>query len=269
MTFNNLPLVIACLALLVVQCTAFTVSPSALSRGATTSIPRPLVAPLFAEEGEETEQDGDADGEAAAEEEEAEQEDPEVKALKDEIADLEKTLKEKKSQIQYLSDQTDTYSKAGYARKVAEMENMRRMRSSMASSNQETSVATVLRNFLPVKDILDKLQDKHSQDEFGKQYGALAGNFNTAMTQLGVSEYTATEGEPVDRTRYLVVEEELSPDVTESTVLRTLKNGLELKGNVVRLAEVVAKIKLEEEAEEEPAAEETAEAAAEGAEASE
>jgi len=61
--------------------------------------------------------------------EEAPKEDPEVKAIKEEIAELEKTLKEKKSQIQYLQDSAERYSKAGYARKVAEMENMRRTRS--------------------------------------------------------------------------------------------------------------------------------------------
>merc|ERR1712087_556949 len=102
----------------------------------------------------------------------------------------------KKSQISYLKDSTETYSKAGYARKVAEMENMRRTRSSMASSNRETSTATVLRNFLPVKDKLDLLRQQYGEDDFGKQYGALAGNFNTALAEMGVTDYTAPAGEP-------------------------------------------------------------------------
>jgi len=67
--------------------------------------------------------------EAPPAEEAPPKEDPEVKAIKEEIAELEKTLKEKKSQIQYLQDSAERYSKAGYARKVAEMENMRRTRS--------------------------------------------------------------------------------------------------------------------------------------------
>ena len=54
---------------------------------------------------------------------------PEVMAIKQEIADLEQQLKEKKSQMNYLQDAADLNSKAGYARKVAEMENMRRTRS--------------------------------------------------------------------------------------------------------------------------------------------
>lgn len=67
------------------------------------------------------------------EEEEEEQvqqeEDPEMVALKKEIAKIETELKEKRRQIEYTADQADEYSQAGYARKVAEMENMRRARS--------------------------------------------------------------------------------------------------------------------------------------------
>ncbi|KAL3893143.1 MAG: hypothetical protein SGARI_008356, partial [Bacillariaceae sp.] len=64
-----------------------------------------------------------APGEEASEEEV--EEDPELKALKDEIAELEKTFGEKKSALEYALEQCEEYSKTGYARKVAEMENMR------------------------------------------------------------------------------------------------------------------------------------------------
>lgn len=57
------------------------------------------------------------------------EEDPEVVALKQEIADLEKTLKARERDIQYNQEKLELYSKAGYARRVAEMENMRRARS--------------------------------------------------------------------------------------------------------------------------------------------
>jgi len=56
-------------------------------------------------------------------------EDPEVVAIKEEIAKLESTLKEKRRELAYTSDKAEEYSKSGYARKVAEMENMRRARS--------------------------------------------------------------------------------------------------------------------------------------------
>jgi hypothetical protein len=56
-------------------------------------------------------------------------EDPELVALKEEIATLERDLKSKQSTLAYSQDQVEEYSKSGYARKVAEMENMRRVRS--------------------------------------------------------------------------------------------------------------------------------------------
>lgn len=103
----------------------------------TTMTVRPTISALRAadegsSEAEESVAEAVEEGEAAEEEpqeDEGEKEDPDVKALKDEIVELEKTLKAKKSQIQYLKDSNETYSKAGYARKVAEMENMRRARS--------------------------------------------------------------------------------------------------------------------------------------------
>jgi molecular chaperone GrpE (heat shock protein) len=69
------------------------------------------------------------DEEPSEEEEEPQPEDPELVALKEEIAKLEAEVKGKRRQVEYTSDQADEYSQAGYARKVAEMENMRRARS--------------------------------------------------------------------------------------------------------------------------------------------
>lgn len=75
------------------------------------------------DEGEKT-TDGDE------EEEETKVEDPpEVKELKERISELESTLTEKKSSLQYNLEKCEEYSKSGYARKVAEMENMKRVRS--------------------------------------------------------------------------------------------------------------------------------------------
>merc|ERR1712124_20281 len=62
-------------------------------------------------------------------------EDPEVTALKEKIAELESTFKEKKSTLQYTLEQCEEFSKSGYARKVANMENMRRVRSNIASTS--------------------------------------------------------------------------------------------------------------------------------------
>jgi hypothetical protein len=68
--------------------------------------------------------------EAAEEMEEEEQpEDPEVVAIKEEIARLETSLKDKRRAVSATLDKADDYTKPGYARKIAEMENMRRARS--------------------------------------------------------------------------------------------------------------------------------------------
>jgi len=63
------------------------------------------------------------------EEEKEEQEDPELKALKEEIAQLEQDLKNARRKVADVSDRADDFTKTGYARRVAEMENMRRARS--------------------------------------------------------------------------------------------------------------------------------------------
>jgi hypothetical protein len=70
----------------------------------------------------------DESGEAEVESKE-EEEDPEIKAIKDEITELESTLKSQRTTLAYTKDSADEYTKSGYARKVAEMENMRRIRS--------------------------------------------------------------------------------------------------------------------------------------------
>ena len=120
----------------------FSVTPSTplLSNALRSSVPVHTTTKLWmaAEEGDDEEDkvDGEeaaaADGEGDGEEEKKEEEpkeDPEVAALKKEIAELETQLKSKRSTLQYTQDQAEEYTKAGYARKVAEMENMRRIRS--------------------------------------------------------------------------------------------------------------------------------------------
>lgn len=90
---------------------------------------RTVPSPLFmAEEGDASGEEGAEESAPAEEEAEAPPEDPEVVALKEEIANLESELKSKKSNLSYQLDQVEEFSKAGYARTVAEMENMRRAR---------------------------------------------------------------------------------------------------------------------------------------------
>jgi hypothetical protein len=57
------------------------------------------------------------------------EEDPEIVTIKEEISKLEMDIKNARRQLADLNDRADDYTKTGYARKVAEMENMRRARS--------------------------------------------------------------------------------------------------------------------------------------------
>lgn len=104
-----------------------------------------------AEEEEAEDEEGDEEAEDGEEDEEAE-EDPEVVALKETIADLEATFKEKKSKVQYLRDQAEQYSKGGYARKVAEMETMRRARS-VSSTNVLIVCRKVSLSYIAINDL--------------------------------------------------------------------------------------------------------------------
>eukprot|EP00977_Amphora_coffeiformis_P019629 scaffold7349_cov173-Amphora_coffeaeformis.AAC.110 len=197
---------------------------------------------------------GEEAQEEAVEEEPAE--DPELLAIKEEIAKLESTLKEKRRELAYTSDKAEEYSKSGYARKVAEMENMRRARSMLASSNKSGAMAGVLTSFVPVLDTLGELQDKYGEDEFGKSYNALQSVMRQVFTDLGAAEYSVAVGDKVDETRMVVVESQYSEEFPANTVIRPLVMGWELQGNVIRAAQCVASLGpevTEEQAPEEPA----------------
>jgi len=217
---------------------------------------------------EENDEDQEQQEEEEEEEEEEEvKEDPEVTKLKEEIAELESTLKRKKQQVREAKDTADIYTKSGYARKVAEMENMRRLRSMMQSSDKSAVSANVLSEFLPVLEQLNSIKEKYEGDEFAKQYGALPGAFKACFTQLGVTDYTLSVGDKIDPMRMIVIESEHSNDIPKDTVLRPVKMGMELQGNVVQMAECVSslgpEVVEEEKTEEEEGEEEDKEVKAE------
>ena len=81
------------------------------------------------EDAKDEEVEAKDDSGEAEEESKEEEEDSEIKAIKDEIAELESTLKSQRTTLAYTKDSADEYTKSGYGRKVAEMENMRRIRS--------------------------------------------------------------------------------------------------------------------------------------------
>lgn len=214
--------------------------------------------------GEEEASAEDAD-EAESEEEEV-QEDPEITALKEEIAELESSLKSKRGTLSYTQDQVDNYSKAGYARKVAEMENMRRIRSNMNSNSRASANAAILADFLPAYDTMAQLKEKYGEDEFGSKYSGLT--LDTAFSKMGAKDYTVEIGESVDNYRMAVVESEHSTEFAKDTVIRPVALGLELEGNVIRSAECVASLGPEEEESADEEGDDAAPEAEEGDEAS-
>lgn len=115
----------------------------------------------------------------------------------------------------------------------------------LQSSNKYSATAGVLTEFLPVLDKLEELRERYDGDEFGTKYSALAGGLRGAFAEMGVTEYTATVGEPVDASRVAVIESEHSETAAADTVLRPVATGMELQGNVVRMAKCVASLGVE------------------------
>jgi molecular chaperone GrpE (heat shock protein) len=170
-------------------------------------------------------------------------EDPQVTALKGEIEVLERELKARKRELASLRDSLDTLSRDGYARRVAEMENMRRARSSLNRNNKSSAAAAVVSEFVPALDRLVELRELHSESEFARQYGALAGALRSAMAELGVRDYGVGAGDRVRADRAEVVDRVHSDEVAKGCVVEVVSNqGLELDGNVVRRAKVVASL---------------------------
>lgn len=188
-------------------------------------------------------ENADADS-AAAEGDSAEAEapklDPEIVALKESITAFESDLKAKRTQLSGLEDMVDKYSAAGFARQVATMENNKRLRGANNSESKDAARALVMRSFLPALDELDAVGRRYAGNDFARTFDAgLRKEFDGALGELGVSEYAVESGATVIVGRVVAVEEERSEEFAEGTVIRALKSGLEISGNVVRPAEVV------------------------------
>lgn len=104
-------------------------------------------------------------------------------------------------------------------------------------------------------DKLKELRAKYGEDDFGKQYNALPGTLMAGFSAMGVVEYSVSAGEPVDLDRMVVVGEEHSAELPVGTVIREISPGLQLEGNVIRMAECVTSLGPENAHEESPAEE--------------
>lgn len=211
-------------------------------------------------------EDTTATADAAAEEKPEEPPlDPEVVELKESITNLESDLKAKKTQLNNLKEMAEKYSSTGYARQVALVENNKRMRGANMADNKSAARATVLQSFLPVLEELDVVGQRYEGNAFAKTLDAgLRSELDNALGELGVSEYAVESGQAMDVGRVVAVEEEYSEEFAKGTVIRAVKSGLEISGNVVRPAEVVGSLGSESaEAEAEEGAGEEGEASAE------
>ncbi len=199
---------------------------------------------------------GDEEHEVVEEEPESEV-DEELEAIKKEISDLENTLKNKNRELNSIEKMGEQYTKGGYARKVAELEQFRKLRSAASADSKVTAKASVLQNFLPIVDELKILTEKYEGDEFAKKYAAISWDFNNALKDMGVTEYSVAEGDIADTSRVNAFEEEYSQSVAKGCVIRGLENGYEIDGNVMRMAAAVVSLGWEtEETEEAPEDEE-------------
>ena len=189
--------------------------------------------------------DADADAAAAGKGKKSKKEDKLVKELKESIASLESSLKAKKLQLSNLKDTADKYSSAGYARQVALVENNKRMRGANVADNKSASRSVVLQSFLPVLDELETLGQQYESSNFAKTLNSgLRSELDKALNELGVTEYMVESGMTMGTAvgRVVAVEEEYSEEYAKGTVIRPLKSGLEIKGNVIRPAEVVGSL---------------------------
>lgn len=214
-----------------------------------------------AEEGEESSSPSDEEEEEPEETEP--EEDPEITALKESISSLESQLKQKNRELNTIERTAEEYTKGGYARKVAEMESFRRTKSAASTDNKLAARAIALQSFLPILDKLKSLAKEYEGDEFAKSYAALGWDFNNALVDLGVVEYTVKEGEVYDSRRVLAAEEVYSDTVPKGTVISPVEIGFELEGNVMKMASAVVSLGPEPVEEEEEEAEEGEEGAEE------
>jgi len=130
-------------------------------------------------------------------------------------------------------------------------------------NSKDSSRAKILQNFLPVLDDLRSLGTKYSEVEFAKTYFALQSDFENTLKGFGVSDFSAVVGEPVNRSRMKVASEE-HDESAKGTVLREVSSGVELKGNVMKMAECVVSLgKEEDDIKEEEKGKEPAEASEE------
>jgi len=188
--------------------------------------------------------------EAEAEEEVVE-EDPEMVKLKEDIDELEREISKKRRILINTQDSTDDFSKSGYTRKIAKIENKRRQVDAALKESEAIGFATGVQIFLPILDKLKALNDEtYAGNEFASQYRPLYSTFKDMLSGpngLGCTEIVPVVGNKIDKSSTTSIRQEYSSELAKGTVMEMLKPGLVLKGNVLRFAEVVESLGSEED----------------------
>ena len=180
-----------------------------------------------------------------------EEEDQELKAIKEEIASLEASLRNKRMDCSRLEDMAEEYTESGYLRKCAEMDNTRKRSVSSHQTSKYAARANVVKqHFLT---ILEQMQSLHDQYPTGNSYNALLTDLDLVLQKkIEVTPYEAVPGKDITANREAVVGYELSDTIPKGAILRTVHAGLEIHGNVIRPAQcIVSKGATEEEEKEE------------------
>jgi molecular chaperone GrpE (heat shock protein) len=186
---------------------------------------------------------------------EDEEEDEEIKALKEEIAALEATLHNKRMECSRLEDMVEDFSETGYLRQCADMENTRKRSASSHQTSKYISRASVLqRHFLPILEEMSTLQEKYASTPNGKSYDTLRSDMMLALQKkIDVTAFDSPVGKEVNKQRDAIVGYEVSDTVPKGYVLRAVKSGLEVHGNIICPAQCIvsqgAAVKEEEAAE--------------------
>jgi molecular chaperone GrpE (heat shock protein) len=112
----------------------------------------------------------------------------------------------------------------------------------MENSNASTATASVIQSFLPAMDQFYALKTLYESNDFGTKYSGLSGAMASALKGLGVENFTVDVGAAVPAERATVVKEEHSKDIEAGKIIRVTTPGMELKGNIIRMAEVVVSL---------------------------
>ena len=259
----------ALLALLACGCSALQVAGPLLSQSARASTLRCLPACACAAEGE-----GGAEGAAAEDGPKSKAEKKAAKAavkaeklaLRERIAELERSLKDARGKLLATQDELADSGEKGYLLTAANFERYRIKSRGELEDQAGTGKLVAVRGMLPFIETFDAFQaqlDGADEDAvtIHKYYGGIYKQLKGVIDPMGLAPCEAAAGDTFDFLKHTRAESRASDDVAVDCVIECLKVGYTMGAQgLVRTAEVVVSTGPEKQEEEAPpaAAEETA-----------